>query len=273
MKHRCLRILVGIGTALLLGACASTPPQTAVRPIETDTTALDAGELRIAASALQSGDINVARSLYQELARSHSSVPTVWLGLGDTYFLAGEFESAQAAYSRAEEMDPTLLPARLALARVDIRLRRLEQARSRFQSILAEEPDHPIAMAGLGVVYDMLGQPDMAQQTYRRGLAAHPGDEALRTNLGLSLALSGKAREAVNILLGHSGVSGALPQTRDNLALAYAVLGREDAAETILLSYQPRGLVQDNLQFYRYLRERMGMPGRDLALAADTAER
>lgn len=222
-----------------------------------DQAALEAGDLRIAASALQSGDLNVARSLYGDLVRSHPEVPAVWLGLGDTHFLAGEYEAARSAYERAEKIDPTQLDPRLALARVAVRMRNLDEARERFKAILAQHPQQPIALAGLGVVYDLTGQPALAQATYRKGLAVHPGDEALRTDLGLSLALSGKAREAINVLLGNSGVTGGLPQTRDNLALAYGLLGREDAAESILTSYQSRGQVQDNLEFYRYLRGRL----------------
>lgn len=263
MKPRCSRIMLWMALAITLGGCAPLQ-QTSVRPIETviDEEALQAGELRIAASALQSGDISVARSLYRDLARSYPGIADVWLGLGDSYFLAGEFESAQTAYARAEQTDPSLLGPKLALARADVRLRQLDQARGRFQAILAEQPNQPIALAGLGVVYDLLGQPDLAQQTYRQGLAAHPGDDALRNNLGLSLALSGKPRDAVNMLLGHAGVTGGLPQTRDNLALAYGVLGRDDAAEDILLSYQPRGLVEDNLEFYRYLRQHLAQPAK-----------
>lgn len=274
MKFPRSRTLLCLASALILGGCAPMK-QTAVRPIETamDQTALEAGELRIAASALQSGDINVARSMYLDLTRSHPEIAAVWLGLGDTYFLSGEFEAAQAAYTQAQQIDSTLLGAKLALARVDVRLRQLDQAQNRFHAILAEEPNQAIALAGLGVVYDMQGKPDLAQKTYRQGLTAHPGDEALRNNLGLSLALNGKPREAVNILLGHSGVAGGLPQTRDNLALAYGVLGREDAAENILLSYQPRGLVQDNLEFYRYLRQQLEQPGKATATAAKTAIR
>lgn len=261
MKQRLPLKMVWWVLALTLAGCASLP-STAIRPVETavDKTALMAGELRIADSALHSGDIPVARSLYRDLSQSHPHVADVWQGLGDTYFLTGDYESARAAYAQAGQIDPTQLGPRLAQARVDVRLRQFEQAIARFQAILGETPDQPIALAGLGVVYDLQGRPELAQQTYRKGLTAHPGDEALRTNLGLSLALNGKPREAVNVLLGHSGVVGGLPQTRDNLALAYGVLGREDAAEDILLSYQPRGLVQDNLEFYRYLRDRLEQP-------------
>lgn len=257
MMVRISRVLVGVGLVALLAACA--PPRTAIRPTETvvDRAALQAGDLRIAASALQSGDVGVARSLYTTLVKTHPNEPDVWLGLGDTHYLAGEFEAAQGAYARAESLDPSALRPKLAQARVAIRLRQFDQARTRFQAILAEDPGQPVALAGLGVVYDLSGQSALAQETYRRGLAAHPGDEALRANLGLSLALSGQAREAINVLLGSSGVQDDLPQVRDNLALAYGVMGREDAAESILMSYQPRGVVQDNLAFYQYLRDHL----------------
>ncbi len=273
MKSRMFRLVFWLAAGSVLTGCVTQ--KTAVRPLETvvDQAALEAGDLRIAASALQSGDVQVARSLYKDLARSHPDVPAVWQGLGDSYFLAGEFEAAQATYAKAQEIAPTLLAPQLAQARVLVRLRQLDQARARFQEILAQDPDQPVALAGLGVVYDLSGQPELAQQTYRKGLTAHPGDEALRTNLGLSLALTGKPREAINVLLGNAGVAGSLPQRRDNLALAYGVMGREDAAEDILLSYQPRGLVQDNLEFYRYLRQQLGQPGPEPTPTAKTAKR
>src|SRR5690606_26049800 len=108
-----------------------------------------------------------------------------------------------------------------------------------------------------GVTYDLSGNAELAQSTYRRGLSAHPDDPALRSNLGLSLSLSGKPREAVNVLLAVMGVPSALPQGRQNLALAYALMGRDDAAESILLGDMPRATVQDNLAFYREVRRRM----------------
>lgn len=240
---------------LLLTACAT--PRTDVRPIETvqSGAALGAGELRIAASALQSGDVAVARSLYTELSEKHPRNIAVWMGLGDAYFLTADYQAARTAYERARALDSNRPEAQLALARIDIRERNLDQAQGRYQAVLADRPGHVIALAGLGVTYDLSGQNDLAQQTYRKGLEMHGNDEVLRTNLGLSLALSGKPREAVNILLGYDGVTDSLPQRRDNLALAYGLLGREDAAENILLTYQTRGQAQDNLEFYRYLRQ------------------
>ena len=96
-----------------------------------------------------------------------------------------------------------------------------------------------------------------AQAIYRQGLDIHADNVALRNNLGLSLALSGKPRESVNVLLGVSGISGRLPQERGNLAFAYGLLGRDDAAESVLLTDQSFGNTQDNLEFYRHVRQQL----------------
>ncbi len=258
MKTMPWRIPAVILASLLLSACVHTQT-TAVRPVDTvmDQAALQAGELRIAASALQGGDVNVAKTLYTELSQNYPEMPAVWQGLGDAHAMAAEYEAARRAYNKSLALEPGNLDTKLALARVDVRTRNLEQARTSYEQILAQHPNDPVALSGLGVVYDLSGQASLAQETYRRGLEANPGSELLRTNLGLSLALNGHARQAVNILIGNDGASDSLPQRRDNLALAYGILGREDAAESILATYQSSGQVQDNLEFYRFLRTRI----------------
>lgn len=254
-----MRTLIIISLSALLTLSACTPMRTEVRSMETslDSAMLSAGELQIAESALQSGDTQVALSLYRELSRAHPENIAVWLGLGDTYYLDNELELAQQAYTRAELIDPQASEPKISLARVAIRLRQFELAQSKLGAVLAEQPNHPIALASQGVIYDLTQQPERAQQTYKKGLQANPGNHALRSNLGLSLALNGKPREAVNVLLGHTGVPSNLPQARENLALAYGLLGRDDAAEEILLGGQSRGQVLDNLEFYRFLRGRL----------------
>lgn len=244
-------------SVFLLASCAQIKPE--VKPIENVHTEanLRAGDLRIAANALQSGDIEVARNLYQELTLSYPDVPAVWLGLGDSYFLEGKYEQAKSYYQRAQAIEGNSIESSISLARVAVRLRDFDTAISSYKSVLQQDPDNAIAYAGLGVSYDLSGQPNLAQETYKQGLAKNPGNDALIANLGLSLALNGKPRNAVNVLLGNAGVSDTLPQRRDNLALAYGMLGRDSAAEEILLGSQTRGVVQDNLEFYEYLRNKI----------------
>lgn len=250
----------GFAVVTALAGCAAPRPVAEVQPRQTvfDADTLRASDLRIADSALQGGDVEVAMSLYSRLIESHPDLYDAWMGLADAHYLSGELEAARQVYTEMLNRFPAeQASARLGLARVALRQRALPEAITHYQAILQEFPDHPFALAGLGVAYDLSGNPTQAQATYRRGLQIHPDNAALRANLGLSLALSGQPREAVNILLGTAGVTNALPQERNNLALAYGLLGRDDAAESILLSEHPRSVAQDNLEFYRFLRQRL----------------
>ena len=253
------RNLAVLASCILLSACS--PMRTAqVEPAQTaiDETALKAGDLRIAASSLASGDLDVAISLYQRITASHPEVVDGWLGLATARYLSGDISLARQAYQKAIDIDPAQIDAHLGLARMDIRQRRLPEAIARYEVMRQQWPDHPLVLAGLGVTYDLAGNHAGAQEIYRQGLRLHPDDPALRSNLGLSLSLSGKPREAVNVLLDVMGVPSSLPQGRQNLALAYGLMGREDAAESILGADLPRETVQDNLAFYRVVRQRRG---------------
>ncbi|MBJ7222718.1 MULTISPECIES: tetratricopeptide repeat protein [unclassified Brenneria] len=247
---------IGVVLCVLISLAGCVVPPHADKTAQRHAT-MGESDLRIAASALHSGDLNVALPIYSRLIERQPDNASAWLGMADIHFLSGELGAASKAYATAQRLEPENIDAQLGQARVLVRQRNLTAAIARFQSILSHFPNHPLALSGLGVSYDLADDPDRAQSTYRRGLSLHPDDSALRTNLGLSLALNGKPREAINVLLGDSGVSGKLPQERDNLALAYGMLGRDDAAEEILMSNQSRSAVEDNLAFYHYLRQNM----------------
>ena len=79
---------------------------------------------------------------------------------------------------------------------------------TRFQSSVALRPS-PRAYNGLGVAYDMLGEPVNAQSAYRAGLGMDPADIGLTSNFGLSFALSGRYSEAIAMLERAATMPGA----------------------------------------------------------------
>ena len=164
---------------------------------------------------------------------------------------------ARQAYQRLLASRQELRAATLGLARIDIRQRKPESAIVHYEALLAKEPGDTLAMAGLGVAYDLLGQHARAQAVYRKGLEMHPADLGLRNNLGLSLVLSNQPRAGANVLLDLADVPSAPPQSRQNLALAYGLLGNDDAAERVLTADLPDSQVQDNLRFYRAMRQQL----------------
>ncbi|HEV3105642.1 MAG TPA: tetratricopeptide repeat protein, partial [Trinickia sp.] len=147
--------------------------------------------------------------------------------------------------------------AQLGLARVALRERQLDDALERYRRLVAAHPDNAAAAEGLGTTLDLEGQHADAQAVYRAALERHPEAEGLKTDLGLSLILSKRAREGANVLLDIAALPDAPPQARENLALAYGLLGNGEAAKRILAADMPAASAEDNLQFYRHLREKL----------------
>jgi len=114
-----------------------------------------------------------------------------------------------------------------------------------------------MASAGLGAALDLKGDHAGAQAVLRQALKANPGDPLLSVNLGLSLVLGGNPREGANVLLDVTRYPGAPPQARQDLALAYGLLGNTEAATEILGKTLPKASIQDNLHFYEIQRAHM----------------
>lgn len=245
-------LLIPLG---LLAGCSSTPHYASTpgpRPLT--RTLGSADDLRIAAGALESGDVQLAGSLYEKALKADPRSVEANLGLGDCLLQTGDMEHARIAYSRAAALAPDSGAPKLALARVALKQRRFDEASRLYRELLARTPNDPAASAGLGTVLDLTGQHEEAQRVYRSALGQHPESMALRIDLGLSLTLAGRPREGANVLLDVAGISDAPPQARQDLALAYGLLGNDAAAEKILLADLPKNSVQDNLRYYARVR-------------------
>ncbi|WP_017235394.1 lipopolysaccharide assembly protein LapB [Pandoraea sp. B-6] len=252
---RTLSIALLLGTGLLAGCVSggSFNP----RPVSQQRNMDGTSDLRIADSALKAGDVELATTLYERALTANPDSLAAQLGLGDAMYLAGDMEKARALYQRAAQQTPMNPAAKLGLARVALRQRRLDTALALYRGLLVAQPDNPVFCEGLGTVLDLQGRHADAQVVYRAALASHPEVQGLRVNLGLSLILDNKLREAANTLLDVAGLSDSPVQARQNLALAYGLLGNSDAARKILLVDLPPSSADDNLRFYRTLRDRL----------------
>jgi Flp pilus assembly protein TadD len=216
------------------------------------------GELRIAESALESGNMDMATKIYDKILQGNPRSVEALTGLGNTLYAVGDFTRAGVYYSRAVAIDPSAPAPLIGSARVAIHQRRFDDAIATYQHVLAESPDDPLAAAGLGAAYDIKGDHVTAQSVLRDALKRNPGDTSIAVNLGTSLIMSGKAREGANVLLDVTRYPAAPPQARQDLALAYGLLGNDAAAAEILGRDLPKESVQDNLRFYELQRQRMG---------------
>ncbi|MGG1944797.1 tetratricopeptide repeat protein [Trinickia sp. NRRL B-1857] len=261
LRHPAIRTLTLAALfACALVGCASSPrietrPLVATRGVDQST------DLKIAESALESGDTQLAISLFEKALKADPASLQAQLGLADAIYQIGELARAGMLYAHVAASAPDDPRAQLGLARVALRERRLDDALVRYRRLAASHPDSAAAAEGLGAVLDLQGEHGEAQAVYRAALARHPEAQGLKTNLGLSLILDHRAREGANVLLDVAGLPDAPVQARENLALAYGVLGNAQAAKSILTADMPAASAEDNLLFYRKLRDRWSSVG------------
>lgn len=200
----------------------------------------------------------------------------------------GDLANAAGFCDRALEYDPTNKVALLSLARILEERRAPREAAQAYRAILVLEPDNAEARYGLGktyvaleqyklareqlelalqigsdpriyntlgVVHDQLGNHAEAQVVYRRGLGSDSDNVPLRTNLGLSMVLSGQHAPGLQMLREVSALPDAGPDTRQVLAFAYAIAGDMAAAEETALIDLPQDVARANLAYYEGLRE------------------
>jgi Flp pilus assembly protein TadD len=262
LRSMAFALAAPIAAAALLGGCASHRYVTP-EPVAT-TRAPDTGaELRIAERALEAGDTQLAVDVFEKLLKADPKSTTAQIGLGDAMYQSGDLARAGVLYANAASAAAGDPRAELGLARVALRERRLDEAVTRYRKLATAQPENVLAAEGLGAALDLQGKHGEAQTVYRTALERHPEVQGLKTDLGLSLTLSNKAREGANVLLDIAGLPDAPAQARANLALAYGLLGNSEAAKRILVADMPVGSVEDNLQFYRQLRERLAAPIND----------
>jgi Flp pilus assembly protein TadD len=263
--------VAALGVALLLGtaACTTTTQHvTDTRPVTLNSSPNSVSELRIAQTALESGNVDMATTLYDKVVQADpKSIPGL-TGLGDTLYAVGDFTRAGVYYQRASAIDPGAVAPLIGIARVAIHQRRFDDAIATYRRVLAKAPDDPMASAGLGAALDLKGDHAGAQGVLREALKANPGDPVLSVNLGLSLVLGGDPREGANVLLDVTRYPEAPPQARQDLALAYGMLGNTEAAAEILGKDLPKASVQDNLRFYEIQRTRLARPAGNPAAQA-----
>lgn len=256
-----VRVLLA-SLVVALSACTTSVVQHSpdTRPVTRNSSPSSMSELRIAQTALDSGNVELATTLFNRVLEHNPDSVEALTGLGNTLYAVGDDTRAGVYYAKASKLDAQSLAPLIGLGRVAIHQRRFDDAVQVYQSVLARTPNDPIAASGLAVAMDLKGDHAGAQSVLRSALVANPGDPMLSINLGLSLVLGGNPREGANVLLDVTRYPDAPPQARQDLALAYGMLGNIDAATEILSKDLPKASIDDNLRYYAMQRNAIRQP-------------
>lgn len=246
------RVAIILLSGLALASCASvtTPPKGDTARDQRGQSLIQLGDV-----ARQSSDLAGAVKLYRTALTGNPDQVDVLLVLGGTLFQGGDNAEAIESYNKAMTLDPHRVDAHLGLGRVYLAESKPNQARVEFAAALQTDPKNIQAFNGMGVALDMSGQHFDAQQSYRNGLAFAPDNSSLHNNLGLSQAISGDYDKAVVELSHLSLEPGAIPRTRQNLALALGLKGDAQGAARLLRADLDEQTVNRNLRYFAAVRQ------------------
>ena len=235
------KALLALGTALLLGACSG--------PVDrlTQGEGTSSRGLRVANAAIAGGLPQAALNATEGvLSRDPSNVAAL-LTQGEALTAMGQGPAAAEAYRRilSRDASPTrgqLHTARLAVGRADLAAGRGKEAEAIYAALAAANSSDPVGYNGLAIALDQQDRHVEAQAAYRKALAI-ADTAATRSNLGLSLAMSGNVADALTIMRPAAAEASGNPRIRHNLAFALELAGQRDEAKRALAVDMPRGEV------------------------------
>ncbi len=161
----------------------------------------------------------------------------------ERYGLAAEqaalYPEALAALDRAVALDGTVAAWLAAQGRIALETGDVPAASRAYTRALALDPGNIDALDGLGVAADLQRDHVSARERYNAALRLAPRDWKVRSNLAMSLLMSGNASEAAGVLAGAGEDPAAPRRARHDLALALVASGRRGQAISVLETDMP----------------------------------
>jgi len=219
--------ILSASVALLLAACGTDIGGEA-KGDAYDSSVKQADEAR------KSGDLDSAIPLYGRALEANPNGVEAKLGLGQAYLTVGMSSEAAALFRDVLDKKTSDQTARRGLALALISMGQPELAERQLEAALLADGRDYRTLNAYGVVLDMMGRHAEAQARYRQGIELAPEYLPLRSNFGLSLAISGQPQEAIAQLAPLANSRGADGRVRQNLAFAYAMNG--DLENCLLVS-------------------------------------
>lgn len=181
--------------------------------------------------ARQRGDHAQAVTLFRKSLAARPRQPHVLNNLGNSLLDLGELAGATAAYREALAQLPSFDDARINLALSLIRFDALSEAEATLRPLLDGKRDNGRAWAALGEMRSAADNHAEAIEAYRKALRLVPEHLPWRHNLAVALRQTGRAQEALPILLECATKSPAQARIAYNLGHCLQDLHRfEEAA-------------------------------------------
>jgi len=149
---------------------------------------------------LLAGRTAIAAGYYEEAVKAEPKNETALFGLATTYQRMGQTDAARETYGKLFELNPTHregLNNFMAL----ISQEAPEEAITELEKLETENPDFSPIPAQLGVVYNKLGNSQMAARKLARALNLSPDNVSYKYNLAITLDKLGQVEDASTLYL------------------------------------------------------------------------
>ncbi|MCB1734595.1 MAG: tetratricopeptide repeat protein [Gammaproteobacteria bacterium] len=238
---------------LVLGGCTATQtkPETETPGSDTASRLVDLGD-----GVVARGEPETALAIFDRALANSPNHRGALLGKGQALTALGRHAEAETVLRQARDIYPHSGLVLSAYARLLIESGRAEVAVGELDGYFMA---HPAADAGLwnlkGLALDALSRHGEAEQAYTQGLARSPQSVSLRNNLAYCLILQGDYARAADLLQRLVDGEGGQPRHRQNLALAYGLVGNQERAREVARLDLQGDAVERNLNYYQWLRD------------------
>ena len=146
---------------------------------------IDSRELTLIVGHLKTGDFAAALENVKRLQKDHPDDARLLVLEGVAQIGGNERDLAAATFSRAIELDPQTVDARLNLAQLRRQEGEFDAAKTLLETVVALRPGHYLAMLDLASLAGRAGDVNLQANWLERAVAAQPNLPALRLQLAL----------------------------------------------------------------------------------------
>jgi tetratricopeptide (TPR) repeat protein len=207
------------------------PQATAVAKEATQKLPNDRGlRMVYAAQLADAGDSNKAIADVRALLKGNADDRDVYISLGQMYTRLREFDEAQQAYQKADELstkpDDKQYVNFLRGASYE-RQKKYDEAEEMFRKVLASDPQSAMTLNYLGYMLADRGvKLDEAVAMIKKAVDLDPANGAYLDSLGWAYYKQGKYEQSEELLLKASQHMGSDPTVQDHLGDLYQKTGR-----------------------------------------------
>jgi len=188
-------------------------------------------DLALIAAHLRRGEFDQALAAVATLEKKQPNNPLTYNVKGAAYAGMHDNKNARASFEKALEVQPGYFAAARNLALLDLQEQKTEDARKRYEAMLAKDPKNEQVLLGLAELQVMSGRPPVeVKATIERAIAAAP--KSVRPRLAL-VSYFGNLRDAKSALEAAKAAQTAFPddtQVMEAVGIAQRAAGQTDDA-------------------------------------------